>query len=108
MASDGHTDTDTVNVTDTDNDTVTDTDTVNVTVSPKGDVVVGADAPTTTKTGRAAFKKPTVAEVRAYCEERGSHVDPEAFIDYYEANGWKVGRSSMKDWRAAFRTWERR
>lgn len=28
------------------------------------------------------------------------------FHDYYEANGWKVGKNPMKDWKAAFRYWE--
>ncbi len=59
-------------------------------------------------TGRASrFTPPTVEEVRAYCEERGNAVDPERFVDYYSSNGWKVGRNSMKDWKAAVRTWER-
>ena len=35
-------------------------------------------------------------------------MDPEAFLDYYEAKGWKVGSASMKDWKAACRNWERR
>ncbi|MPN43403.1 hypothetical protein SDC9_190962 [bioreactor metagenome] len=39
--------------------------------------------------------------------ERKNAVDPIQFFDYYEANGWKVGRNSMKDWKAAVRTWER-
>lgn len=43
-----------------------------------------------------------------YCEERHNDVDPEAFIAFYESNGWKVGKNSMKDWRAAVRTWEKR
>ena len=29
------------------------------------------------------------------------------WFDYYTANGWKVGKNAMKDWRAAVRTWER-
>lgn len=54
------------------------------------------------------FIKPTVEEVRAYCQERNNSVDAERFVDYYEANGWKVGKSSMKDWKATVRNWERR
>ena len=54
-----------------------------------------------------AFKKPTVDEVAAYCQERGNRVDPEHFVDHYEANGWKVGKNPMKDWKATVRTWER-
>ena len=53
------------------------------------------------------FTKPTLADVQAYCMERGNNVDPEHFYDYYEANGWKVGKNSMKDWKASVRTWER-
>lgn len=53
------------------------------------------------------FKPPTVDEVRAYCIERHNNVDAERFIDYYTANGWKVGKNTMKDWKAAVRTWER-
>ena len=53
------------------------------------------------------FKKPTVEEVRAYCEERNNGIDPQGWIDHYTANGWKVGKNPMKDWKAAVRTWER-
>jgi hypothetical protein len=52
-------------------------------------------------------KHPTLDEVKAYCNERNNRVDPERFIDYYTANGWKVGKNPMKDWKAAVRTWER-
>lgn len=53
------------------------------------------------------FTKPTLEEVQAYCIERGNGVDAQHFIDYYEAKGWIVGKSPMKDWKAAVRTWER-
>jgi hypothetical protein len=53
------------------------------------------------------FLKPSIEEIEAYCMERKNAVDPIQFFDYYEANGWKVGRNSMKDWKAAVRTWER-
>ena len=52
-------------------------------------------------------KHPTLEDVKAYCNERNNRVDPERFIDYYTANGWKVGKNPMKDWKAAVRTWER-
>ncbi len=29
------------------------------------------------------------------------------FWDYYESNGWRVGRNPMKDWKAAARRWKR-
>lgn len=53
------------------------------------------------------FVKPTLEEVQAYCLERGKGVDPQKWFDYYSANGWKVGKNPMKDWKAAVRTWER-
>lgn len=57
--------------------------------------------------GVSKFTKPTLQEVKAYCIERGNDVDPERFVDFYEANGWMVGKNKMKDWRAAVRNWER-
>lgn len=51
--------------------------------------------------------RPTLEDVRAYCTERGNKVDPERWFNYYEANGWRVGKNPMKDWKAAVRTWER-
>ena len=54
------------------------------------------------------FKKPTINEVEAYCKERGNYVNAEAFCDFYESKGWKVGNSPMKDWKSAVRTWEKR
>lgn len=54
------------------------------------------------------FVPPTLSEVKAYCQERNNGVNPENFLDYYTANGWKVGRNPMKDWKAAVRTWERK
>jgi hypothetical protein len=53
-----------------------------------------------------AFQRPTLDEVREYCAERGGSVNPEKWLAHYEANGWKVGRNPMKDWKAAVRTWE--
>ena len=59
------------------------------------------------KPKRKRFSPPTLEEVKAYCDERKNRVDPQRFIDYYESNGWKVGKNPMKDWKAAVRTWER-
>ena len=53
------------------------------------------------------FQPPTVEEVRSYCTERGNNVDPQTFVDFYEAKGWMVGSNHMKDWRACVRTWEK-
>lgn len=53
------------------------------------------------------FVKPTLDEVKAYCLERNNGVDAEKWYNHYSANGWKVGKNPMKDWKAAVRTWER-
>jgi predicted phage replisome organizer len=59
------------------------------------------------KKSASRFTPPTIEEVRAYCTERGNSVDADRFHSYYTSNGWKVGKNSMKDWRAAVRTWEK-
>ena len=51
------------------------------------------------------FKKPTLDELIAYIKERGYTFDPEAFMSYYDANGWRVGRNPMKSWKAACSYW---
>jgi hypothetical protein len=53
------------------------------------------------------FTRPSLDEVRTYCESRSNGINAEAFIDYYTSNGWRVGRNAMKDWKAAVRQWER-
>ena len=53
------------------------------------------------------FVPPSMEDVQGYITEKGYSVDAERFIDYYTANGWKVGKNSMKDWKAAVRNWER-
>ena len=77
-----------------------------------GEVSVGKDSiedsatPPPTRSKR--FTPPTVDEVRAYCQERGNRIDPQKFVDHYTSNGWMVGKTKMKDWKAAVRTWEQR
>ena len=53
------------------------------------------------------FTPPTFAEVQAFVNERHSAVDPQEFIDFYESKGWMVGKTPMRDWRAACRNAER-
>ena len=66
---------------------------------------INSSASTTTK--RKRFEKPTLSEIKEYCIERNNNVDAQHFHDYYESNGWKVGKNSMKNWQAAVRTWEK-
>lgn len=53
------------------------------------------------------FQKPTIPEVHAY----GMTLTPrflkaQQFVDYYESKGWVIGKSPMKSWKAAVRTWQ--
>ena len=57
---------------------------------------------------RKRFVPPTQAEIGAYVREAKLTMDPQEFLDYYTANGWKVGSHAMKDWRAAARNWARK
>ena len=57
---------------------------------------------------RKGFVPPTQAEIGAYVREAKLAMDPQEFVDYYTANGWKVGSHAMKDWRAAARNWARK
>lgn len=53
------------------------------------------------------FVPPTLEQVTEYCKQRKNRVDPEKWYDHYSSNGWMVGRTKMKDWKAAVRTWEK-
>lgn len=55
----------------------------------------------------SVFTPPTVDEVQAYITEKGYTVDAERFVDYYTANGWKVGKVKMADWRRTVNNWQR-
>ena len=57
------------------------------------------------KNVKNVFKKPSLEEVKAYIEEKGYSIDAERFINYYESNGWMVGRNKMKNWKAAVSNW---
>jgi hypothetical protein len=69
-----------------------------------------AQLPAPTKEKKPSFVKPTVVEIYEYACEKLSNDDAlkftEKFHAHYEANGWKVGRNAMKDWKAAVRKWD--
>ena len=70
------------------------------------EIEIDSSAKSTT-TKRKRFEKPTLSQITQYCLERNNCVNAEQFYDYYESNGWKVGKNAMKDWKACVRTWER-
>ena len=54
------------------------------------------------------FIKPTRQEVAAYAASlHYANFNADAFCDFYDSKGWKVGSEGMKDWKAAVRNWQR-
>ena len=59
------------------------------------------------------FVPPTLSAVSAYMQEQKALCqDPhqakeqaQRFVNYYQSNGWKVGRNPMQDWQAAANNW---
>lgn len=62
------------------------------------------------KPPRPRFTPPSEEEAITYfCGQGSSATEAKSFVDYFTANGWKVGgRACMKDWQAAARNWIRR
>ena len=55
------------------------------------------------------FVKPTIEEIEAFAHELNlKNLDAQYFYDYYESNGWMVGKNHMKDWKATAKNWNRR
>lgn len=53
------------------------------------------------------FSKPTIEQIKIYCEERKNNIDAEKFYNHYEANGWMRGGNKIKNWQACIVTWEK-
>ena len=65
--------------------------------------------PAPVSSGKKKFVPPSLDEVAAYCNERHNGISPSAFVDYYEARGWRYGTGKpMVNWKAAVRTWEQK
>ena len=82
---------------------------VDVNVNVNDDVNVNGDEES--KKGaktNSRFTPPTREEAAAYVKEQGlTRVDLDKFFDYYQSNGWKVGKNPMRDWKAVLRNWNR-
>jgi hypothetical protein len=74
-------------------------------INNTGDISASPPAPMK----RISFIVPSIDEVKAFAETEmiGTKDLPERFHNYYASNGWKVGRNSMKDWKAAYRNWSK-
>lgn len=55
---------------------------------------------------KPAFAKPTPDKINQFAFEQKLNL--EGYFDYYESNGWKVGKNAMRDWKAAARNWSKR
>jgi hypothetical protein len=78
----------------------------NDTKNADSDIVIGIDSDKDIKKQRVVFEKPTLSELKTYMTEIGMADVSEKWFDYYESNGWLVGKNKMKNWRAAVRTWK--
>ena len=56
---------------------------------------------------KSSFIPPAIEEIKEFCKNNNYKTDAEKFFDYYNSNGWKVGKNPMKDWHSALRMWER-
>lgn len=68
----------------------------------------GAGRKKTNKISESAdmFKKPTIEDIKQYCEEKNKNINAIQFYNFYESKDWFVGKNKMKNWRAAINTWE--
>lgn len=55
------------------------------------------------------FAKPTIEDIENYIIQNNYDTDPNSFANrfynFYESKGWVIGKASMKNWKAAIRTW---
>lgn len=95
-------DTNDTNETDNDNDSDNETDN-------ESDInLYCADKPRKRSRKKQKFTPPTVEEVRAYCKERKNGIDPQQFVNYYAAVGWRQNGQPITDWKAKVQSWESR
>jgi hypothetical protein len=74
-----------------------------------GDMKPHMETVTETVTNNKIFRKPTLEQVKKYCLEIGTKVDPELFFHNYESTNWvKANGQKVKNWKSTIRTWEKR
>ena len=58
------------------------------------------------KPPRTQFVKPTKEEVLEFAKTEQLRTDiVNKWFNHYEANGWKIGKNPMKNWKASYRNW---
>ena len=53
-------------------------------------------------------KEMLVIKSKYIVDEKKYNVNAQQFFNYYESNGWKIGRNAMKSWQAAVQNWNTR
>ena len=93
-------DSDSDSVSDSKNDSESDSDNEN------GLMVLSAKVP------KPKFIKPSIQEISLYIQSKEPMANKdliiqfsEKFWNFYESNGWKVGKNPMKSWQSAIGTW---
>jgi len=57
---------------------------------------------------RSVFKKPTLEEVKSYIEEKNFSIDPNQFVDFFEASDWiDSNGKKVLNWKQKLLTWNR-
>jgi hypothetical protein len=74
------------------------------------DVVVQIEKPKKERVLRASqkFDKPTVDEILAHMIEKEftpAQSESSRFWNWFESNGWRVGKNPMKNWKGAVNSW---
>lgn len=80
-------------------------------IVPFGDECAKKKSEIKSRNKSGKFKRPNLLDVTAYCLERKNGINPQEFLDHYDACGWRYGTGTGKpiqDWQAAVRTWEAR
>lgn len=77
-------------------------------INQEKSVVSKVDTSDSSKTKR--FVKPTIEDIVKhlrfyYLKDDEKEKFADGFINFYTSKGWLVGKSPMKDWKAAIRTW---
>lgn len=62
------------------------------------------------RTKSKRFAPPSIEEVFEHLSDSGYpyKIEAEKFWNYYESNGWKVGKNKMKNWKSAATGWIKR
>lgn len=69
------------------------------------EIYIGAQTPSPSPKS-TRFHPPDMESITEYFAQKGgTNAQAERFRDFYESNGWKVGRNPMKNWKAAASWW---